>query len=153
MPSLRHDDDELETPQWLFKKIEDWTGLKFDLDLCANSKNKKCSAYIGKNQDALKITREMFDFYFPTIFCNPPRSKNGKFVNLVHDIWKECNLDIVMLLCWNDLGNKYGEKLLSGILSQDITVTNLGKVTFDKHGKTTKYPSRLTYFIAWFKSR
>ena len=53
-----------------------------------------------------------------TIFCNPPRSINGKFVDKLYSIWENHNLDIVMLLCWNDLGNKYGQKILHGILEK-----------------------------------
>lgn len=62
-----------------------------------------------------------------------------------------------MLLCWNDLGNKYGEKLLPHILEGNIIVGNLGKIKFYKgrtrgsEGEESEYPSRLTYFWAWFK--
>lgn len=85
------------------------------------------------------------------IFCNPPRSKNGKFVNKLYDSWKEYNLNIVMLLCWNDLGNKYGEKIFKEIEIGKISAHNLGKIKFYKNGIESKYPSRLTYFWAWFK--
>ena len=87
------------------------------------------------------------------IWCNPPRSINGKCVDFVYNYWKNRNEDIVMLLTWNDLGNKYGEKLWSNILSKKIQVKNLGKIKFYKNGKETEFPSRLTYLYAWFKKK
>lgn len=148
--SLRHDDDNYETPDWLFDEIKKETGLFFDLDLCATDENTKCHAYIDEEMNALNHD---FKNHLPedAIFCNPPRSKNGKFVDFVYHIWKQYNLNIVMLLCWNDLGNKYGEKILYEILNGKILVYNLGKVKFYKNGIESKYPSRLTYFWVWFK--
>lgn len=156
MPSLAHRDDYFETPQWLFDAIVKDTGLHFDLDLCASDDNSKCTAYVDEEMDVLKRTAEAFKYYSPNdaIYCNPPRSKNGKFVNFVYDIlWKECNIDVVMLLCWNDMGNKYGEKIFADIVSGDIIAKNLGKVIFNKKGIPSEFPSRLTYFWAWFKHK
>ncbi len=145
--SLAHKDDTYETPNWLFEKIEKETGLTFDEDLCATPKNTKCISYMTKELDTLtwKFTTHK------TRFCNPPRSKNGKFVDKIYEIWKELGDNIVMLLCWNDFGNKYGTKIFDAILAGDIIVKNLGKIIFDKNGKPSKYPSRLTYCYVWFK--
>jgi len=154
--SLAHKDDEFETPKWLFDKIVKTTGLRFDTDLCASDDNSMCTAFIDEEMDVLRRTREHFQYQHPdeAIWCNPPRSKNGKFVNFVYDIlWKECNIDVVMLLCWNDLGNKYGEKIFGSILGKDIEAHNLGKIKFYKNGIESEYVSRLTYFWAWFKKR
>ena len=148
MVSLSHKDDYFETPDWLFKQIEKETGLRFETDICATDENSKCVGYIDEEMDALKHD---FSYSEKTLFCNPPRSKNGKFVNKVFDIWKEFNYDIVMLLCWNDLGNKYGEKIFKEIEIGRISAHNLGKIKFYKNGIESKYPSRLTYFWAWFK--
>ena len=150
MPSLSHKDDYFETPDWLFKQIQETTGLRFETDICAIDENSKCDGYIDEEMDALKHN---YKYSCEPHFCNPPRSKNGKFVNKVYEIWKEFNYDIVMLLCWNDLGNKYGEKLLPLIISGKIKVYNLGKVKFYKNGIESEYPSRLTYFWAWFKKQ
>ena len=86
-----------------------------------------------------------------TVWCNPPRSKNGKFVKKAFEQWEKHSIDIVMLLCWNDLGNKYGEMIFESILNGRIKVGNLGKVIFNKNGKPSEFPSRLTYFWAWFR--
>lgn len=146
--ALRHDDDVYETPKWMFDGIQEKTGLKFQLDVCASKENALCIDYLTEEQDALN-----YELGISPMFCNPPRSKNGKFVNKIYDTWEEKKCDIVMLLCWNDLGNKYGQKLLPCILDGSIQVVeNYGKVKFYKQGKESKYVSRLTYFSAWFKS-
>lgn len=153
MTSLAHKDDMFETPDWLIKRIQKFTGLKFNIDICANEKNKKCHYYISVGENALKSNWKQ-DFAHPTVaFCNPARSINGQFVDKAFNEWKEHNIDIVMLLCWNDLGNKYGEKLLPEIINGNIMVKNLGKVKFYKNGIESKFVSRLTYFWAWFKKK
>ena len=148
MPSLSHRDDYFETPDWLFNDIEKETGLRFQLDACANESNTKCVDFLDEIADTLQCTLAI-----DPIFCNPPRSKNGKFVTKMYDTWQEENVDIVMLLCWNDLGNKYGEKLLPHILNGEIRVENLGKIKFCKGGKESEFVSRLTYFWAHFKKK
>ena len=144
--SLAHKDDYFETPDWLFNSIVNKTGLEFDLDMCASEENTKCLNYINEETDALKFSGDN-----KVIFCNPPRSKNGKFVNKVYETWEGHNTQFVMLLCWNDLGNKYGEKLIPHILNKSIEVHNLGKIKFNKNGIESEFVSRLTYFWAWFK--
>lgn len=156
--ALAHKDDHYETRPDIFKSIQKETGLFFDLDICATDDNTMCMYYIDEEQDVLsRIDDFHWQYHQPrdAIWCNPPRSKNGKFVNFVYDIlWERHNLNVVMLLCWNDLGNKYGKKLLSHILNGDFEVIdNYGKIKFYKNGKESEYPSRLTYFSLWFKSK
>lgn len=153
MAALMHKDDYYESPKLLVKDIEQETGLRFNIDIAAHELNRKCHYFIGENEDALKVSWKQ-RFAHPTVgFLNPPRSKNGKFVNKAYEQWEEHNMDIVMLLCWNDLGNKYGEKLLPHIINGDFKVKNLGKIIFDKKGIPSEFPSRLTYFWCWFKSQ
>jgi len=152
MVGLSHKDDYYETPKWIITDIKDTTGLTFDMDICASKENRVCIRYMTEKYDILKHPDDKYDVN-GAIFCNPPRSKNGKFVDYIYKLWNEQNHDIVMLLCWNDLGNNYGEELIRHILSGDIIVKNLGKVKFNKNGYPSKYVSRLTYFWAWFKKR
>jgi len=146
--SLAHKDDEFETPPWVQDIIFNETCLVFDLDLCATKENTVCKRFYSKEDSGLNLLATD-----GPIFCNPPRSLNGKFVNRIYDLWHTFNIPSVMLLCWNDLGNKYGEKLIPHIINGEIEVHNLGKVKFYKNGKESEYPSRLTYFWAWFKKR
>ena len=164
MPSLSHKDNYFETPKPWIETIETETGLKFNIDVCANDLNKKCHYYISESEDALKCTWKQ-RFTHPTIvFCNPPRSENGKFVKKALEQWNLYNINIVMLLCWNDLGNKYGKEILENILNGKFKVGNMGKVAFWKNGKPVfnidkktgklvEFPSRLTYFWCWFKGK
>ena len=175
MTGLSHKDDLLETPPWLFNQIEKETGLKFNLDIAANHNNHKCEFYqdefinalnnewwYGYKKSKFKNGKPCFEYHWfgdvlkrkiAVVFCNPPRSKNGKFVNKAIEQWEHLDMDIVMLLCWNDLGNKYGEQLLDHMISGRIQTKNLGKIKFYKNGKETEFPSRLTYFYAWFKKK
>lgn len=154
MPVLMHKDDQYETPKPMVTDIEKDTGLKFNIDVCANQNNKKCHYYIDESENALTVPWKQ-SFAHPTIaFCNPPRSKNGKFVNKAYEEWDKGRIDIVMMLCWNDLGNKYGKKLLSHTLDGSFKVVdNYGKVKFWKDGVESEYVSRLTYFSLWLKSK
>ncbi len=171
MTGLSHKDDLLETPPWLVELIQKETRLLFNLDVCANKSNAICNEFIDTQLNALNQEWIVYDIAalntkskklllggmgtrgLPTVFCNPPRTINGKFVTKASEQWKKHNMNIVMLLCWNDFGNKYGEKLFPHILSRRIKVRNLGKIKFYKNGKETKFPSRLTYLYAWFKSK
>lgn len=155
MPSLAHKDDEYETPDWLFEDAEKETGLKFKIDVACTEDNKKCvnGFYDSLNCEWILPKIGNIKHQFVPVFCNAPRSINGKFVDKTYEQWLTYNIDIVTLLCWNDLGNKYGEKLLPRIINSDIRVKNLGKIKFYKNGIESEFPSRLTYFRAWFKKK
>lgn len=157
MTSLAHKDDMYETPYYMVMDIEGLTNLHFDFDICAGMVNKKCPDFYNEQADALADHSPWLlyngDGTTKTLFCNPPRSKNGKFVNKGYNEWNGGSFDLVMLLCWNDLGNKYGEKLLPHIIDGTIQVGNLGKVKFCKDNIISKFPSRLTYMWAWFKKQ
>lgn len=170
--SLAHKDDYFETPQWLFNYIQETTKLYFGLDVCASKENTKCNEFMDEDLDSLNqewIVHEIkalntkckkFElrggtgtFGGASVFCNPPRSQNGKFVNKAYDQWERNNINIVMLMCWNDLGNKYAQKLMPHILDGSIEIGNLGKIKFCKNGKETEFVSRLTYLWVWFKKK
>lgn len=140
----------------MFDNIVKETGLFFETDLCATDDNTKCMCYIDKEMDVLRRTAYNFKYHMKdeAYWCNPPRSMNGKFVDFCYkEVWNNGMFDVVMLLCWNDLGNKYGEKLLPHIINGDFVVQNLGKVKFYKNGKESEFVSRLTYFWCWMKSK
>ena len=154
---LAHKDDHYETPQYILDMIKKKSNLKIDFDICATKENSVADDYYTVSDDAL-ASRSPWMIYdkwgnMKTVFCNPPRSKNGKFVNKAFQQWSDYNINIFMLLCWNDLGNQYGEKLIGHIINKDIRVWNLGKVIFNKDGQRTRFPSRLTYMLVWFKKR
>ena len=150
MASLSHKDDLLETPPDVLKQIEDYTGLKIGLDVCASDKNKLCNNYFTKKDNALNKSwwpHSLTHF----AFCNPPRSNNKKFVLKALDEWKKDNFHIIILMCWNDFGNNYGQKVFNEF--GKIQIHNLGKIKFFKNGKITKHVSRLSYCCVWLKAQ
>lgn len=67
--------DNWETPQDFFDKLNRY--FHFDLDVCADDKNHKCSKYFTREQDGLKQ-----NWGGCTVFCNPPYGREiGKWVN------------------------------------------------------------------------
>lgn len=158
MVGLVHKDDYYCSPPALIDKLQTWTGLKFGLDVAANESNHICINYLDEFKNALNvdwILQIEDSVYKRPVFCNPPRSKNAKFVRKAHEQWQKHNLDIVMLLTWNDFGNKYGQECIiqPKALGQLIEIHNLGKIIFWKDGQVSKFPSRLNYCWVWFKKR
>lgn len=162
--ALVHKDDYYCTPPQIVIEIESETGLKFELDAAANESNSLCPAFLSEESDALKqewLVKAIDNNSTITpgvkvpVFCNPPRSKNGKFIRKAFEEWNKWNMDIVVLVCWNDFGNKYGQECIiqPKQLGQLIEIHNLGKVTFYKDGQISKFPSRLNYCWVWFKKR
>lgn len=161
MPNLAHRDDFFETPIPIVDNIEKEIGLEFNIDVCANTNNKKCLIYISEETNALKTSWKKTKT--TVAFVNPPRSINGKFVLKALEEWKRGNIDIVMLLCWNDLGNKYCNEVRKNLFNGTFGYGNLGKVAFWKNGKPVlnvdkktgklvEFPSRLAYFWCHMKS-
>jgi len=96
MVGLSHKDDYFETPDWLFKDIVKQTGLWITTDLCASDDNSKCDGFIDEEMNVLNRTAVSFKDHprDEAYFCNPPRSKNGKFVDFVYnEIWNNGKFD------------------------------------------------------------
>jgi len=144
MAALVHRDDYYETPEDVMLMVRQIAGNP-DIDLCATPKNAKATVFLDEERDALASARS-YGFYNTVIFCNPPRSRNRDFVNLCYDLWKDGN-EILLLMCWQDLGYRYGEKIYKGLIAGYFEAHNLGKVRFDKDGKASKFVSRNTYFL------
>jgi phage N-6-adenine-methyltransferase len=67
--------DSYETPQDLFDALN--SVFKFDLDLCATSRNAKTTYWCG---DIFDSFWDKHKEAFNTAFMNPPYSKPGKFI-------------------------------------------------------------------------
>ena len=148
--ALVHKDDYYETPEWVLYDIMEKTGIKFIFDASANMNNSKCDLYCSESEDFL-ISEHSISHY--PIWCNPPRSKNGKFVKKLLELWNTQGGDIVILLTWNDFGNKYCDEIRPLIGTDKIKVFNYGKIIFDKNGIKSKWPSRLNYCAVWLKGK
>lgn len=155
MVALVHKDDNYESPDFIIFDIESKSKLKISFDAAATEKNKICDDYYSKEDNALEQSWLIFDGkgHKKVVYCNPPRSKNGKFARKAHDEWYNNNINIFLLLTWNDFGNKYGQGIIKLWKEDLIHIENLGKVVFNKKGKRSDWPSRLNYCWVWFKER
>lgn len=59
-----------ETPQELFEELD--REFKFNIDVCASHQNRKCSRYISKSEDALKMSWSIYETAPTHCFMNPP---------------------------------------------------------------------------------
>lgn len=74
--------DYFETPPEVFAELH--REFNFDLDACANDKNKLLDNFISEEMDALNVAWAAFG---KSIFCNPPYSKEGQKDNFIMQAW------------------------------------------------------------------
>lgn len=70
---LTSNSDEWATPMDVYMSLDN--EFHFTLDACATEKNHKCECYFTKEQDGLNQ-----DWSGKVVFCNPPYSEIGKWV-------------------------------------------------------------------------
>lgn len=70
------------TPQDFFDQVNKI--FKFDFDVCASEKNKKCAVYFDEKTDALKQD------WRGTAWCNPPYNQNKDFIKKALDSAEQC---------------------------------------------------------------
>jgi len=145
MAALVHKDDYYETPAKLVNFISGYIRHSFTVDLCASETNAKAPKFFTEEYDVLDPKHGDLDLSGEVVFCNPPRSKNAKFITKCFDIWKSGNVTLVVLMCWQDFGYKYAEPVFELIEDGLFSAHNLGKVRFEKNGLPTKHQSRNTY--------
>ena len=98
-------DDEFETPPELYKKLCFKYKIRPEVDICATDSTSKCGGYIDKEMDSFKHHHNQWE----DIWCNPPHSNTRDWVILCHKIWKEQNVNILMIIPANSICTKYFE--------------------------------------------
>lgn len=83
--------DEWETPQEVFNVLND--EFHFNLDPCATDENHKCDKYFTKEDDGLSKTWGGY-----RVWCNPPYSKIGKWVEKAYKEGQKAGTVVVMLI-------------------------------------------------------
>lgn len=83
--------DEWETPQDLFDKLN--TEFDFNLDPCATDENHKCDLYFTQEQNGLDVS-----WGGHSVFCNPPYSQIGKWVEKSYREGCKDNTVVVLLI-------------------------------------------------------
>lgn len=73
LPPLTSNSDEWSTPQEMFDSLD--AEFSFNLDVCSTDENAKCERHFTKEQDGLKMS-----WGGCRVFCNPPYSEIGKWV-------------------------------------------------------------------------
>lgn len=68
--------DKRKTPKPFFEAIQKHFGVKFTIDIAADSKNTLCKKFFDEKKDALKQS------WKGIAFCNPPYSMAEEFVDL-----------------------------------------------------------------------
>lgn len=84
--------DDWSTPQDLFDRLNE--EFHFDLDVCANETNHKCTLYYDRKQDGLNMPWKGH-----VVWCNPPYGREiGKWVHAANQEHMTNGTTIVMLL-------------------------------------------------------
>lgn len=83
--------DEWETPQWLFDKLD--AEFHFDFDVCATYANAKCKVFWSKEQNALEQP------WSKTNWCNPPYSDQMPWVKKAYEETLKGNTTVMLMMC------------------------------------------------------
>lgn len=83
--------DEWYTPQAVYDELN--SEFHFNLDPCATHESHKCERYFTKEDDGLQ---KKWGGY--RVFCNPPYSEIGKWVEKAYRETREDNTLVVMLI-------------------------------------------------------
>lgn len=86
-----------QTPMWLWNPLND--KYRFRLDVAASHQNHLCDRYFNTDDDAL--TRNWLDDNvspYDAVWCNPPYSETGKWVDKAADEAENHHSAIVMIV-------------------------------------------------------
>lgn len=126
-----------ETPQWLFDKINNM--YCFNLDCCAEHNTAKVEKYITKDVDALSCD------WNGVVWCNPPYNREqGKFVKKAIDEVNNGNAKTVVLLIPSRTDTKIWQDFIFKKASQIIYIK--GRLRFGDSKENAPFPSALVVF-------
>ena len=118
--------DEWETPQWLFDALNAEVGLNYDA--AANQHNAKCASWTSDVEGAEWNANSQW-----RVFCNPPYSIIGRFINVA---FVSGNLWVLLLPVRTD--NDWFRYLIE---SHNVTIRYFRKrVAFVSDGVPMKSP-------------
>lgn len=125
---------EWETPQYLFDKLN--VKYKFNLDVCATSKNAKCNKYYTIEDNGLKQE------WIGNCWMNPPYGREiGKWIKKAY----ESSLNGAIIVClipsrtdtqwWHDY-----------VMRADKIIYIKGRLKFGNHKNSAPFPSAIVIF-------
>lgn len=144
----KHYADKLVTPRYLFKLCQKIWNVKCNIDVAADSKNKKCRRYISKEKDFLKQLK-----FKPTdiLWGNFPHSEQKYFVIHMVKVCKLNNCRALLLLPINTLTSSYAKKHLLPVIKFEKKMIIEGRHKFltPRSLKVSKEPSVNGYVAAY----
>ncbi len=140
--TILDDDDQYETPGYLFKSLCAKYKIIPILDVAANKSNTKCYIFL---EDALHVG------WHGDTWCNPPHSKTEEFVKRADGQWLEHNINILMIVPANSICTHYFDLIFD---SGHATYHRIsGRPQFLRDGRLSKNPSRNSYFVVVWRKR
>lgn len=135
------EDDEYETPYFLFDFLKKKYKVYPTLDVAANDRNKKCERYLtdGLHSEWLKDS-----------WCNPPHSMTEQFVRKAHEEWAKHNINIMMIIPTNTMSSKFWHHCIEGIAEYHAVE---GRVRFLRYGRPARFNSRNAYVCVIWRKR
>lgn len=134
-PLFSHQSDEWETPKSIYDELD--TEFHFTLDPCATVENHKCERFFTAEQDGL-----LQDWGGYTVFCNPPYSEIGAWVE---KSFRESRKDktTVVLLIPSRTDTKYFHNFIYH--RSEIRFVQ-GRIKFGDSKNSAPFPSMVVIF-------
>ena len=135
--------DEFETPDYIFKQLDNI--FNFQIDLACTLLNRKCDISF---EDSLSGA----SFWLGRCFCNPPFSKKAEFIRKAHAQVQGGWCPIcVMILPLNSMDTKVWHEVIEGRYHYEILK---GRIAFiDPETKQQKKGNNSGTVIVYFKKR
>ena len=134
--------DEYETPHDVFNSICEKYEIIPIVDVCATVENKKCSEFFDVNSDGL-TSDWLYD-----VWCNPPHSMTGKFVEKAYNEWQRNDITVIMLIPANTCSSKYWHDYIEGNAEYHAVK---GRIRFLHNGSPSEHVSKNSYMCVIFR--
>lgn len=125
--------DEWETPDELFKKLDD--EFHFTLDSCASDENHKVDKYYTIETDGLKSP------WSGVVWCNPPYSQAKDWVKKAYDEAQKGSTVVMLIFTRTD--TRYWHDI---VMKADEIRFIRGRVTFKGATSNAPFPSAIVVF-------
>ena len=152
-------DDEFETPPQLFKDLCYKYRVFPKLDVCCSKENTLCEYYYTKEMNGLEQQWLAFTDWnnkhdegtAVDVWCNPPHSITGKFVEKAYNEWRQNNINVLMIIPANTVSSKFWHKYIEG--HAEYHAQPQGRIKFNKQKQPTKYQARNAYMVVIWRVR
>lgn len=137
-------DDEFETPSWLYNKLILDYKIYPQLDVCATEQNKKCAEYFDWKMNALEQE------WTKDVWMNDPHSLHAEFAQKAFQQWRKHNINILSIWPANCCRTEYWHEFIEGFAEYHAI---RGAIRFLQNGKPSKETSRNAYLCVIWRKR